>query len=110
MALDLVGDFDLFDGTETVTYLHRNLAGAVLSSESVKALRRRTRFAPEAGEAGSQMMTALTRWHLKASDLTSPAKKGDQFQTSVGEVWELADASYETLKARWAVLCRKIGG
>ena len=110
MPLDLADDIEIFDWVQAVEFQHRTLAGVVTATDAaVKALRRATAFAPDGAGSGTQAMTVLAPWHLKAADLSVPPKKGDRFVAAGGETWELADASLETLGTRWAATCRRVG-
>lgn len=106
MPLTLTTDYEIFDGTETVTF-SAVAAGAVSSTDTTvtSALRR----AVQKNQLGGEL--ALTPqdlvWHLPVATLTGTPKVGDTITDAASVVWNMLAVSLDTLGSRWRCITRR---
>ena len=105
-ATDIANDYEVFDGTETVTY--SNVAnGAVSSTDATVpgALRRNVQKSQLGGELALTPQDLV--WHLPVATLTGTPKVGDTITDSGSVVWNMLAVSKDTLGTRWRCITRQ---
>jgi len=100
-------DFDIFDGTELITYERRDLQGSVTQYANVRALRRAVTGEPIKGPNGSLIGSDTVRWHIKASTLPITPRRDDRI-VSVSGTWAVLTDDIETFGNRYVCNCRKV--
>ncbi len=108
MSYDFASDFDFIDEVETVTYQRRSLDDTpAVEYADVKALKRAT-VGGLVTVGNAEVMTNISRWHIKAASLAVEPRRGDRIVSLTKGTWEVMSDDVQVFANRYECTCRKV--